>query len=128
MNIAFFLFIDSAPPVCVSEYATDVLPSLIELQDLAVVVLREQQRAIVGADDAVAVVADFLPEELPLLARGNHAGDRFNLVLRERLAPAPARRLHARGPSAATTAAARRRRCLAHGDQRRISGIGRRLQ
>ena len=105
MKSAFFLFIDSAPPVCVSRVRHRRLAVLIELQDLAVVVLRQQQRAIIGADDAVAVVADFLPEELPLLACGDHAGNRLAPCTHGRRAPARERRPRAR-PAAATAAAA----------------------
>ena len=96
----------------------------VELHDLAVVVLREQQSAISGAEDAVAVVAGLLPEERPLLTRSDDAGNLRHLVF-------PHAR-HRRGGTAATPAgtassAASGRRRLARRDQRGIAGIGWRL-
>ena len=85
------------------------LAVLIQLQDLAVVVLRQQQPAVVGADDAVAVVADLLPEELPLLAGGDHARE-----WRRPCSP-DARRWRRRAGAAPRTAARRVRRAAGGG-------------
>jgi len=46
--------------------------TFIQFHHFAAVVLRQQQTAVIGADDAVAVVAGLLPEERPLLARSDH--------------------------------------------------------
>ena len=48
----------------------------IEFDDIGFVVLRDQQAAVFGADDAVAIVAGILPEKFPLRARGDDAGNR----------------------------------------------------
>src|SRR5690348_12796190 len=45
----------------------------IEFYDIGFIVLRDQQAAVFGADDAVAIVASVLPEEFPLCVRGDDA-------------------------------------------------------
>ena len=104
------------------------LASLVELHHFAVVVLRDEQPAIIGADDAVAVVAGFLPDELPLLPCRNDARD-----FRHRIVPRPRRLSGTPGPAAsrrspACTPASGRRRVLARRDQGRVAGIGCGLQ
>ena len=47
----------------------------IELHDVARVVVREQQLAVVAGDRAVGVVAFPRPDDLPALTRGDDAGD-----------------------------------------------------
>ena len=94
----------------------------LQLHDSAAVVLRQQQAAVIGADDAVAVVASLLPDERPFPARLDHPGD-----FRDRIVP-DALRLNATpaAPSAGgTTAASGRRRRLARRDQCRVAGIER---
>ena len=89
--------------------------------DGAVVVLRDQQIAVLVGQDAVSVVAADLPDLRPLLARGDDAGDRGDRVVGRRRwerrrvprggagggAPPGRRRRGARGGSAS---ASRRRR------------------
>ena len=91
----------------------------IQLHDFAAIVLRQQQAAVIGADDAVAIVATLLPDEHPFLARGDHPGN-----LRDRIVP-DALRLTATRAAAGATAASGRRRRLAPRDQCRVAGIER---
>src|SRR5262249_18822330 len=97
--------------------------------DFAVVVLRQQQSTIVSADDTVAVVAFFLPEELPRLTGGDHAGNRVRLHIAHagsRCGSATAARCSTSAASPCPSSTGGRRR-LAHGGQGRVAGIGRRL-
>ena len=114
----------------------------IQLHDCAVIVLRQQQPAVIGRKDAVGVVPRGLPDERPALVRRDHAGNGGHRVLprsrrrrRSRAAPlsgTPALRSSGGTRSGAcrspaTTSGSGRWR-LARGNDLGVARIGRRPQ
>src|SRR6202023_641063 len=112
----------------------------IDFDDLALIVLREQDPSVRHADDAVTVVAALLPDELPFRATLDDAGNfggrlSDNWPCLRGCSSATARAgttftTCTTGFSRASTgaAAAPGRRILARGDQRLITRIARGLQ
>src|SRR5262249_4600368 len=129
--------VDGNGPAGIRVHVCDgFFPILIELQDIALVILRDQQASIVGTDNAVRNIARRLPDCFPLLSRGDNTRDFCYLVfprsLLSRRGCALSWRRTASLPALrrrrlAGAASARRRRILAGRDQSLISGILRRL-
>src|SRR6478609_5199684 len=114
---------------------------VIELHDRAVVVLRDQQVAVLVSQDAIGVVATDLPDLGPFLTIGDHAGNGLDRVLgwrwwkggrrRRRCRGSPSRRAARAGAGGATGPAGTSRRSgcrrLARANQIVVAGILRRL-
>src|ERR1019366_2487784 len=55
-------------------------PLTVELDDVALIVLSDENPAVFGGDDAIGVVAIHLPDFFPLLTGGHNTGDFDNRV------------------------------------------------